>query len=609
MDDTNSDSSLNTMPKFVDAYLDNTGSPEQMDELVDWLKKSDDNVQRFVKYCYIDGLIEISVEHARITMMPDTEVELESEHLLSEVINLQLAHQKQCDIDILKRNEKKKFEEAEKLSWQNKKSNLKINHVFVIPRAVLWVATIGFVFLILAIMSSGNKFDNKKSISTGPIDISENSYSPLTKLLRVHNAVWYQSEHEYSVGDEIRDGLCGLKSGLVEILMVETGAVVLIEGPSTFEVINKNAINLVDGKLTALVKDEKAKGFYVDTIQGRIVDYGTEFGVSVNPINGTRAIVFEGEIGLQTKLMVDQTIDGNRILKGQHSNIQINGYIDPLVTNSKHYDTPDFVRIKKLDRIVRAKNGSLIDQWYLNCENLREHKNLVYYFNGALQDERKGVVLNQALGTGIEFSSVVGKIVGAKWSAGRWGVKSALKIDDAREYVSLNLPGDFKKLTMMACIKFSKNKNSALPRAIFNTDDDSLDKVHFQMSGKTHFIKNTRSVDFKSIKGDGYPDERVLREIVGDQIQDDDWHQLVSVIDGEKSIAMFYLDGVKLEEVEFDVLDKLRFGESRIGGWAGTNSSPDSRPLNGKIDSLMIFNEVLSDKEIYKIYKQTMKYD
>lgn len=75
-----------------------------------------------------------------------------------------------------------------------------------------------------------------------------------------------------------------LRSGVVEIAF-ESGAEVVIEGPSEFVCVSDNQISLHYGRLYARVPSW-AIGFTVETENSRIVDLGTEFGVKVN-VDGT----------------------------------------------------------------------------------------------------------------------------------------------------------------------------------------------------------------------------------------------------------------------------------------------------------------------------------
>lgn len=85
-----------------------------------------------------------------------------------------------------------------------------------------------------------------------------------------------------------------LEKGLVEICF-PAGAVVVLQGPATLELLTPSSVRLVRGRLTARVP-EAARGFEVLSREGKVVDLGTEFGVSVADDGSARVFVFRGEV-------------------------------------------------------------------------------------------------------------------------------------------------------------------------------------------------------------------------------------------------------------------------------------------------------------------------
>lgn len=95
-----------------------------------------------------------------------------------------------------------------------------------------------------------------------------------------------------------------LKEGFLEIEF-DYGARVVLEGPSEFVCKSDNQILLNFGRLYARVPSQ-ATGFTVETLNSRIVDLGTEFGVQAN-IDGTIELhVIKGHTKLLTGLQKDE---------------------------------------------------------------------------------------------------------------------------------------------------------------------------------------------------------------------------------------------------------------------------------------------------------------
>jgi hypothetical protein len=85
-----------------------------------------------------------------------------------------------------------------------------------------------------------------------------------------------------------------LVSGLLE-LQFQSGASVILEGPADFEVASALRCVLHRGKVVARVP-EAAHGFTVEGPRGRLVDLGTEFGVTVRPSGDTEVHVLDGRV-------------------------------------------------------------------------------------------------------------------------------------------------------------------------------------------------------------------------------------------------------------------------------------------------------------------------
>ena len=102
-----------------------------------------------------------------------------------------------------------------------------------------------------------------------------------------------------------------LESGLAEIHF-RSGADVILEGPAKLVFESAMRAKLSHGKLTANVP-ETAHGFAIVSPHGKVVDLGTEFGLSVGPSGQTDVTVFQGEVE------VFPDADKRRLLKTNQS--------------------------------------------------------------------------------------------------------------------------------------------------------------------------------------------------------------------------------------------------------------------------------------------------
>ncbi|UUO08707.1 DNRLRE domain-containing protein [Blastopirellula sp. J2-11] len=92
-------------------------------------------------------------------------------------------------------------------------------------------------------------------------------------------------------------GRVKLKEGIVT-LRFDVGALVELEGPADFEILNPMKGRLHDGKLVATV-GAAAKGFSIETPDANLIDQGTCFGVVVTDQGSGCLQVFEGLVDVE----------------------------------------------------------------------------------------------------------------------------------------------------------------------------------------------------------------------------------------------------------------------------------------------------------------------
>jgi hypothetical protein len=93
-----------------------------------------------------------------------------------------------------------------------------------------------------------------------------------------------------------RQGVMTLEKGLVK-LQFDSSAKVVIEAPAKFEITTGDQIQLHMGRIYATVTPE-AVGFTIKTLNAKIVDLGTEFGVQVDIGGNTELHVLKGKTTL-----------------------------------------------------------------------------------------------------------------------------------------------------------------------------------------------------------------------------------------------------------------------------------------------------------------------
>lgn len=108
-------------------------------------------------------------------------------------------------------------------------------------------------------------------------------------------AVWHERQ-DLTVGQPVGDGPLRLEQGSAQITF-PSGAVVALRAGAEIEVLGRNRLFLRSGQVTPFVPPE-AKGFTVVSPGGEVVDFGTEFSISVGGRGETDVFVIDGEVGV-----------------------------------------------------------------------------------------------------------------------------------------------------------------------------------------------------------------------------------------------------------------------------------------------------------------------
>ncbi len=117
-------------------------------------------------------------------------------------------------------------------------------------------------------------------------------------LKRTSNCVWGEPPH-LQRGDRLAAGPLNLREGMAEIKL-DNAVDLLVEAPASLELVDVGNCVLNTGRIVARVPPT-ATGYVVDTPKARVIDLGTEFGVSVEPDRETVVQVFDGAVVAELK--------------------------------------------------------------------------------------------------------------------------------------------------------------------------------------------------------------------------------------------------------------------------------------------------------------------
>ena len=131
--------------------------------------------------------------------------------------------------------------------------------------------------------------------------------APIARISKAVGARWAAGSFAAGVDADLPASPLELAEGLVEIVFKQ-GARVVLEAPVQLELIDAGAARLTRGRVVVHVPPQ-ARGFAVRTPQARLVDLGTEFGVSVRGEGDTEVQVFQGAVVASWTGAVGQTVD------------------------------------------------------------------------------------------------------------------------------------------------------------------------------------------------------------------------------------------------------------------------------------------------------------
>jgi hypothetical protein len=121
------------------------------------------------------------------------------------------------------------------------------------------------------------------------------SHTSVATLIDSHQAQWADPSADYIVGKRLSAGndLNVLKSGMIKIAF-DYGAETIIEGPAMFSLRSAEQLYITAGKVYTYVP-RQATGFIVETPSSKVVDLGTEFGISVDPRGESLIQMYRGK--------------------------------------------------------------------------------------------------------------------------------------------------------------------------------------------------------------------------------------------------------------------------------------------------------------------------
>jgi hypothetical protein len=371
-----------------------------------------------------------------------------------------------------------------------------------------------------------------------------------------------------------------LEKGIAQVTY-SNRAVVILEGPASFTVDSPKSGYLSRGKLTARADTEQSRQFTIGTPFARFVDLGTEFGVMVDAQGRAAVAVFEGKVNAEAKLADGRWTTPISLQEGEAVVCERTKFIHQVALRS---DYPTL-------RLPPSPPSLSFQRWLDASRELQSRQDLVAYYDFQPDTSNPKVLLNRAP-TGAAFN---GELLNSTWVDGRFPGKSALEFMAGDSGVRVNIPGEYRQMTLIAWVSSNKLANDY--NGILMSDDWLRSKeLHWVIldGGQVDLIVFGQIVHREPTKS--IPADSLNR-----------WCMITGVIDTATNKIFLYLNGEYLDTFEPEFIPAIQIGSATIGGWnnqgKGDSNLNRTHNLSGRMDELMIFQKALTADEIKQIYE------
>ena len=398
----------------------------------------------------------------------------------------------------------------------------------------------------------------------------------LSRAVGAKFAYGSQGESTPREGTKLRQGLYELRKGLVEI-EYRSGAVLVVQAPATFDLVDDSSVRLEDGQVAAHVP-ETAIGFRIESPGATVIDMGTDFAVQAIRDQESEVHVFQGEVLVDLHGDKGRSSDPLRLVTGEATRVD---YLTGMPSGID-LDSQQFVRTLREDDSEYAGAVLALDP-------------AVYY---RMEPSSDGSLLTDSTANAAHAKVQFGRAVSPVWTAGKVGAALQLGGTTLQTYASVpsypQAEGD--ELAVVGWVYArSRPRWASIAKNWAGGDYDR---------GQFHFGLNHDSGELEAHIVDSSGKEIAVHDSLPLPLRN--WHHVAFVADG--NMLRLYRNG---EEVDAKPYTKLH-RDPRIKALAiGTKlnlsgAAPEERDYNmwdGRLDELAIFNHSLSAEQVRQLYE------
>lgn len=360
------------------------------------------------------------------------------------------------------------------------------------------------------------------------------------------DATW-QGHDGPAIGQAVGNQTLQLQSGLAQVRFA-SGATVILQGPAVFTPRSARGGHLARGTISARVP-ESAKGFTVEADGVRVIDLGTEFGLTAGTSQGEagQVAVFEGLVQVHptaAEIPFPQVLH-----QGEATRVAADGRLSSIPIDETRY-----VRAMPAELASPLLDRGLVAWWRM--------------------EETGGMALNDSSGRG-HHAVVHGTSIDSISVPGRQG--RAVRFPD-RAFAEVTNHADFALMQMTLHAWVKPEANQRIDAQIISKQGCYGLAMPSNAAMKFYFWHMDRVIDHP------FAEQR--------------WVNLCATFDG--AIRRFYVDGVRIASINSPTPPKTN-DPVRIGALEGLPKDVD-RFFQGAIDEVRIYNRALSEDEVRLLY-------
>jgi len=410
-----------------------------------------------------------------------------------------------------------------------------------------------------------------------PADASRDDVALLGQAIDVE---WEGRAH--AIGSALPKGWLKIRKGTLQ-LDFYSGARVVLEGPASLELLSPDLARLELGKLTAKVPPP-AEGFTVLNARLRVVDRGTEFGMSATGEDECEVHVFDGEVELQGEVphaTARELFGGDAVLIRQGKSMAFTA------------NRQSFVDPGRMQEAVARESAARWESWRAASQSFREAAGLRVYFDFEDLDVDGMILRNRAAGAEGDSN---GSVIGCEMLSGRWSKKSALGFAKTSDRVRFRAEGGSPSVTLMAWVRVD-----SLPldhNALLSMAPDKIGEIHWKLDKEGRLLIGIRAAP--ELVYESW--ERLESPAIVTPQDFGRWMHLATVIDGELGVMKHFVNGSQVASGPLTRRVPLQLGLANLGNFdPASPASPGvgrARAFNGRMDEFALFTRALSAEEI-----------